>query len=143
MSIRTLTLLLATVISLSAQIATAETVYGITDSETPFTGANSLRKVGIEVTTHNLDAPQAFEEELGRDLPGDEESAKAIVAQRIKEAGTAAIEEQISLAYSGLMFSLKYRLNRYPAVVINEEAVIYGVPHLPDALRIYQTWKDQ
>lgn len=119
------------------------TIEGVTDSRHPFTGAERVRQVTegrATIETHVLDAARRLETDLGHNLPPDRGRAEAIVRERLNALGEQALQDRAQRAYSGLMMALKYRIDRYPAVVINGEAVVYGETDLVQAWRRYHEW---
>jgi integrating conjugative element protein (TIGR03757 family) len=40
----------------------------------------------------------------------------------------------------GLAKAIQYGVDRYPAIVLNERAVVYGVTDLVEALNRYEAW---
>jgi len=41
----------------------------------------------------------------------------------------------------GLAKAMQYGVDRYPAIVVNGTAVVYGVTDLVDAAARYETWR--
>jgi integrating conjugative element protein (TIGR03757 family) len=74
---------------------------------------------------------------LGQGLPRDPTVAEVLARARI--AGAA---ESLRAAYAGPAQALRYRLAKIPAVVFDRgAAVVYGVPDVAEATRLYQRWK--
>ena len=46
-------------------------------------------------------------------------------------------------AAKGLMRALQYGINRYPAIVFDGQAVVYGVTDIETAARLYDHWMEQ
>jgi integrating conjugative element protein (TIGR03757 family) len=88
-------------------------------------------------TVHDLSAPRRLEAALGQGLPRDPTVAEVLARARI--AGAA---ESLRAAYAGPAQALRYRLAKIPAVVFDRgAAVVYGVPDVAEATRLYQRWK--
>jgi integrating conjugative element protein (TIGR03757 family) len=96
---------------------------------------------GITVSSYNLDAAKALSQSLSAGLPADPEQARQIMLERLHAQGSAALKGRYQDAYQGLMKSLQYGLDRYPAIVFNQgQAVVYGETDLNAALQAYQRW---
>ena len=74
--------------------------------------------------------------------PGDmrKNGALAMLQQRIAEIGQARLEEDLANAYKALATAMSYDLDRYPAMIFDEEVVIYGLTDVTQATQIYQDW---
>lgn len=71
-------------------------------------------------------------------MPRDPAAAEALARARI--AGAAG---SLRAAYAGPAQALRYRLTKLPAVVFDRgAAVVYGVPDVAEATRLYQHWKE-
>ena len=46
-------------------------------------------------------------------------------------------------AIKGLVQALQYGINRYPAIVFEGQAVVYGVTDIETGLRLYDHWMEQ
>jgi integrating conjugative element protein (TIGR03757 family) len=92
----------------------------------------------LPVTVYDLDAPARWEATLSEELPAQPEQAQPIAQERIAQLDPEALKG----AYTGLMQALRYRIDRYPAIVFDEgRAVVYGVPDLEQALVHYRHWR--
>jgi integrating conjugative element protein (TIGR03757 family) len=49
--------------------------------------------------------------------------------------------DALQRAASGLLKAAEYGIDRYPAVVFDGHAVVYGVTDLYDAVRHFETWR--
>jgi len=85
---------------------------------------------------YRLDAMVLIEEQLNQGLPSNEHDALAAL-QRIEGEIRRKYQDQIINASNGMTLAIHYRLDRLPAVVINRQAVIYGVPDVQQAVAIY------
>jgi integrating conjugative element protein (TIGR03757 family) len=94
----------------------------------------------ISATVYEIDGIERFQASLSRDLPRDPESAKRTALTRI---GQLDAEQTASVrrAALGLAKASQYRLDRYPAIVFDGRAVVYGVTSLADALEHYRQWQ--
>lgn len=84
---------------------------------------------------YHLDALPRALEEASAGLPNDERAASRIAAQRMSKWNRDALQAS---AEGLARAKLQYGLDRYPAIVINRKAVIYGVVDLSVAKRIYE-----
>ena len=101
----------------------------------------ALQRQGIKVSLYNLDAAKALSRDLSQGLPANPEAAKTIMLERLHGQGSQALNQRYLAAYQGLIKSLNYGLDRYPAIVFNQgQAVVYGVTDLQEALAVYQRW---
>lgn len=90
-----------------------------------------------DVTVYQLDGLALAQDQLSEGLPSDPEEAARIAAQRLD--AQPILNEQMMRAGQGLTLAhLQYRLDRYPAVVFDGAAVIYGVTDLAIAYRLYE-----
>ncbi len=116
----------------------------ITSDKHPVTGDESLTVIpaspSLDVQLLNLDAVTAVERKLGEGLPADAVQAQAMVEQRVAEIGRSNLEAEIRKAYLPLVTMMSYGLDRYPVIIFDGRAVIYGVTDLPLALSQYRQW---
>lgn len=85
-----------------------------------------------------LDALEVLNRELSVGLPANEREAQAIVRRRLQGMGTAKLAERTRTGAEGIVQAARYGVDRVPAVVVNGEAVIYGVTDIDAARGIYQ-----
>ena len=94
----------------------------------------------IDIQVYALDGIQRFEAKLSSDLPTDPDQSKQIALQRIQQ-----LDEQTMAAVQnaaiGLAKAMQYGVDRYPAIVFDGEAVVYGMTDLSSALDHYRTWR--
>lgn len=93
-------------------------------------------------TVYRLDRIDELQEELSHQLPVDPEKAKQLALRRFQRMDTQHIHE-LENAAKGLMQALQYGINRYPAIVFDGQAVVYGVTDIDAAARFYDHWKEQ
>lgn len=91
-------------------------------------------------TVYVIDGLSRIEAGLSRELPGDPEAAKALVLERFArmEAGSGP---QLENAAQGLARAMHYGIDRYPAIVFDGQAVVYGLPDIDAARRLYRKWQ--
>jgi len=96
----------------------------------------------IRVEHYKIDSLHRLQEKLSEELPPESGRAKQRVLQRL---GTLSPEtnKAIEQAATGLAKAMQYGLDRFPAMVINGEVVMYGVTELAVAVRWYRDWQEQ
>ena len=72
-------------------------------------------------------------------LRGSEEAAKAEALRRVQQLDDTRMAPAKNAAI-GLAKAIQYGVDRYPAIVLNERAVVYGVTDLVEALNRYEAW---
>lgn len=98
------------------------------------------RPTGFELQVYRLDGIQQVERTLSADLPGNPESAQRITLARLQQLDPPATTE-LQQAAVGLTRAVEYGIDRYPAIVFDGTAVVYGVSDVGEALRYYQRWQ--
>jgi integrating conjugative element protein (TIGR03757 family) len=86
---------------------------------------------------YSLDAVDHFEDSLSVGLSTDMEEAKKQVKERYESIGKAKMSELIIDAYKAKMFTLKYQLKKYPAIIFDNKYVVYGEFNINKALNYY------
>ncbi|MCP5443377.1 MAG: TIGR03757 family integrating conjugative element protein [Chromatiaceae bacterium] len=94
----------------------------------------------IDLQVYKLDGIQRFETLLSNNLPADPDHSKQIALQRIQQLDEQTMAAVQSAAV-GLAKAMQYGVDRYPAIVFDGEAVIYGLTDLRIALNHYQAWR--
>ena len=94
----------------------------------------------IDLQVYALDGIRQFETQLSSNLPADPDQSKQIALQRIQQLDEQAIAA-IQNAAVGLAKAMQYGVDRYPAIVFDGEAVVYGLTDLSSALDHYRTWR--
>lgn len=113
------------------RIAPAGTVEVFSNSAIYLTNTRDAR-------VYLLDALEVLDRELSAGLPANEREAQAMVRRRLQGMGTAKLAERTRLGAEGIVQAARYGIDRVPAVVVNGEAVIYGVTDIDAARGIYQ-----
>jgi integrating conjugative element protein (TIGR03757 family) len=98
------------------------------------------RPSGFELQVYRLDGIQQLERALWVDLPGDPESVQRIALARLKQVDPPATKE-LQQAAVGLTRAVEYGIDRYPAIVFDGTAVVYGVSDMAEALHYYRRWQ--
>ena len=100
----------------------------------------ALPKDNPEITILSLDAVQSIQDQLSEGLPNDETLARALVQQKIAEIGRSKLEDELRTAYLPLGTMMAYGLDRYPVIIFDKQAVIYGMTDLSLAINRYRQW---
>jgi len=91
-----------------------------------------------QVTVYRIDGLALAQDELSEGLPAEADAAAKIAKSRL--AAHPDLKDQMMEAGQGLALAhLQYQLDRYPAIVLNGMAVIYGVTDLAVARRLYES----
>ena len=112
-----------------------------TTAEFPISGHEDRRLLGATVTVYAVDGLEQFESALSQDLPADAEAAKAEALRRVGEVSDVRMAPAKDAAI-GLAKAVQYGIDRYPAIVFNETAVVYGLTDVGDALERYEAWRE-
>lgn len=96
---------------------------------------------GIDLQIYGLDVIQRIEAKLSQGLTADPEQSKRVVLQRFQELHEED-RVQMQRAAMGLAKAMQYGIDRYPAIVFDGEAAVYGVTDIDEALHRYQRWRE-
>ena len=106
-------------------------------------GIQQLANKGeAEYKLYSVDRIDHLQQRLSRGLPSDPVQAKQAVLKRFQSMD-ADLSRQLENAAKGLAKALQYGIDRYPAIVFDGEAVIYGVTDLGVATSHYRRWQAQ
>ena len=94
----------------------------------------------IDLQVYKLDGIQLFETQLSNNLPTNPDQSKQIALQRIQQLDKRAMAA-VQNAAVGLAKAMQYGVDRYPAIVFDGKAVVYGMTDLSIALDHYRTWQ--
>ena len=116
-----------------------------TTIESPVTSDAAVNRLAVhsetELHVYDLDGIQRIEAKLSKDLTADHAQSKQVVLQRIQQL-TKADSARIQRAAIGLAKAMQYGIDRYPAIIFDGKAVVYGVADIGDAFRRYQQWRE-
>lgn len=101
-------------------------------------GRDGVPSTMIEV--YEIDGIARLESILSENLPTDENAARRAAMARIPPPDGAEVD-QVARAAVGLVRADEYGIDRYPAIVFDGHAVVYGVTDLGEALRHYRVWQ--
>ena len=113
--------------------------YPIVESDAKHAGSDVQEP---EVTVYEIEGIQSAERDLSINLPMDPQQSKQIALQRIQSLD-AQTRSRMQLAAQGLAKAMQYGVDRYPAVVFDGEAVVYGVTDLGVILEQYRVWQTE
>ena len=128
------------VFSVSVYSREAYRIEVFTSSERPFTNVDHERLRYATFTTYTVDDLERFESGLSEGLPQDPEAAKTEALRRVQQLDDTRMAPAKNAAI-GLAKAIQYGVDRYPAIVFDGRAVVYGVTDLVDAVERYETWQ--
>jgi integrating conjugative element protein (TIGR03757 family) len=103
--------------------------------------AQALAAAG-QLELWNLDDMERFNQRLSASLPMDRQLSPEAAAQLVAERANALTPEERALmarAANATVRADSFKVERLPAVVINESRVYYGSRTIEDALRAYRS----
>lgn len=89
------------------------------------------------IEVYEVDGTERFESILSEQLPPDPEAAKRLAQERLGQLDGSQIEDARRAAL-GLVKAAEHGIERYPAIVFDGQAVVYGVTDIGEALRLYR-----
>ena len=124
----------ASEIAIEQAIEQTPTIEVFTDSSLQIVSGND------HATVYLIDRIHELQEELSINLPADPESAKALALQRFQRMD-AQLSSELENAAKGLVQATQYGIDRYPAIVFDGQAVVYGLSDIRAATQLYQRWQ--
>jgi integrating conjugative element protein (TIGR03757 family) len=109
-------------------------------SEQPVAGAEHERLRTATITIYAVDGLERFESRLSEGLPADPDAAKAEALRRIQHLDDTRMVPAKNAGF-GLAKAVQYGVDRYPAIVFDGRAVVYGVTDLVEALDRFEAWQ--
>ena len=95
---------------------------------------------GPEVTVYEIEGIQSVERDLSLNLPVEPQLSKQIALQRIQNLDEET-RSRMQSAATALARAMQYGVDRFPAIVFDGQAVVYGVIDLQVALVHYESWR--
>jgi integrating conjugative element protein (TIGR03757 family) len=95
--------------------------------------------VSDNTTVYVMDRINQLQQALSEDLPSEPENAKRLVLSRFQRMD-AQLSSELENAARGLVQAMQYGIDRYPAIVFDGDAVVYGVLDVTVATQLYQRW---
>lgn len=136
-----LTLFRPLLVSAALQAGEPLSLEVFTATEFPVSGQDDRRLQGATVTVYAVDGLDQFESTLSQNLPAEADLAKAEALRRISELDDARMAPAKEAAI-GLAKGVQYGVDRYPAIIVNGTAVIYGVTDLVESVAHYEAWRE-
>jgi integrating conjugative element protein (TIGR03757 family) len=93
-----------------------------------------------EIRLFVLDGIQRLEAELSQELPADTRTAKQMVLSRLQGIDKEG-RDQIAASAQALARAAELGIDRYPAVVFDQQWVLYGLTNLSVAVTLYRRWQ--
>jgi len=91
-------------------------------------------------TVYNIERIAHLQQALSKDLPSDPEKAKQLVLARFQRIDTQ-LSHELENAANGLVQAMQYGIDRYPAIVFDGKAVVYGITDIRAASQVYRQWQ--
>lgn len=111
-----------------------------TTSDRPVIGIDHALSEATNVTVYLVDGLERFEAQLSSRLPRHPTQARSEALRRIQQL-TAGNMVQARQAAVGLAEAMQYGIDRYPAIVFDGHAVVYGAKDFAEALERYYAWR--
>ena len=131
-----------TVSAIPPDLSVRVEVFTATGYEVVDQGATKINEKieNVDLQVYELNRIQLVEVELSMDLPPNPDQSKRLAIQRIQILDDQA-RTRMQRSAIGLARAMQYGIDRYPAIVFDGQAVVYGVTDLEAAFAHYQTWK--
>ena len=113
------------------------TKYPIVETDAKRAGS-SVR--GTEIIVYEIDGIQSVERALSLNLSVEPQQSKQIALQRIHNLDEQT-RSRMQATATALARAMQYGIDRYPAIVFNGQAVVYGITDLQSAIAHYQAWR--
>jgi len=98
----------------------------------------SLKEADIRV--YWLDGIHRLEAELSQRLPADAQSAERAVLGRLQHVDKNR-RDRVAESAQALVRAVELDIDRYPAIVIDGQWVLYGLADLSVAVTLYRRWQ--
>ena len=118
-----------------------ESMLVVTSDKYPVATSDTFKSYIPKITLLNLDSVSQIETRLSEGLPANEKLAKAEFHRRVETIGKAQLESDLRNAYQAVGAAMAYRLDRCPAIIFDEQVVVYGLTDLSQALEKYRQWR--
>lgn len=93
------------------------------------------------ITVYYIDGIDRLQQELSKDLPADPVTAKQTALHRFQRIDSH-LSSELENAAKGLVQAMQYGIDRYPAIVFDGKAVVYGITDIRAATQVYRQWQD-
>jgi integrating conjugative element protein (TIGR03757 family) len=98
----------------------------------------SLKEADVRV--YWLDGIHRLEAELSQRLPADAQSAERAVLERLQHLDKDR-RDRVAESALALARAVELGIDRYPAIVIDGQWVLYGLTDLSTAVTLYRRWQ--
>ncbi len=106
-----------------------------------FTGSMNPVTNGTDgITVYYIDRIDRIQQELSKDLPANPEAAKQTALHRFQRIDSH-LSSELENASKGLVQAMHYGIDRYPAIVFDGNAVVYGITDVRAATQRYRQWQ--
>ena len=92
------------------------------------------------ITVYCIDRIDRIQQELSKDLPANPEAAKQTALRRFQRMDNT-LSHELENASNGLVQAMQYGIDRYPAIVFDGNAVVYGITDVRAAIQRYRQWQ--
>lgn len=92
------------------------------------------------ITVYYIDRIDRLQKELSKDLPANPEAAKQAALHRFQRMDSH-LSSELENAAKGLVQAMQYGIDRYPAIVFDGNAVVYGITDVRAATQRYRQWQ--
>ena len=101
---------------------------------------NPVANYADGITVYYIDRIDRLQKELSIDLPADPEAAKQTALRRFQRMDNK-LSHELENASNGLVQAMHYGIDRYPAIVFDGNAVVYGITDVRAATQRYRQWQ--
>ncbi|MCB1736182.1 MAG: TIGR03757 family integrating conjugative element protein [Gammaproteobacteria bacterium] len=115
-------------------------IEAFTVSGIPIAKAFEAGRDSRTVYVYEIDGIESIERDLSIDMPADPEKSKRIALDRIQHMDDQS-KATMRMVAQGLAKAMQYGVDRYPAIVFDGQAVVYGVTDVQTALAHYRVWR--
>ena len=92
------------------------------------------------ITVYYIDRIDRLQKEFSKDLPANPEVAKQTALHRFQRMDNK-LSHELENAANGLVQAVQYGIDRYPAIVFDGNAVVYGITDIRAATQRYRQWQ--
>ena len=101
---------------------------------------NPVANNADDITVYYIDRIDRLQKELSKDLPADPVTAKQTALHRFQRIDSH-LSSELENAANGLVQAMQYGIDRYPAIVFDGNAVVYGITDVRAATQRYRQWQ--
>ena len=106
-----------------------------------FTDAlNPVTSSANAITVYHIDRIDRLQQALSKDLPSDPDAAKQMALLRFQRMDRQ-LSGELENAANGLLKAMQYGIDRYPAIVFDGRAVVYGITDIQAATQRHRQWQ--